>query len=240
MRRIAVLLIMGGAIAAIAATAIPTKSHARGLTTRDDFPLFIDEPGGSATVFAFEFAGEDGPRLDSTLAVFSRPTRPADLLPRSVLFVASLPTFVPAFAPVPQRGRLLLARGDARLYAYPTRRGNVCYFLEPAGIGSCALALVDGAMPHVEAGSDGVRGVVWGLVDDSAVAVDVRAGHRVIRAALGENAFYLRLPQRVVAPTSLTVRERTGVRHLFVFQRCRFDQVRRRLPYGPLGAPGVC
>jgi hypothetical protein len=112
------------------------------------------------------------------------------------------------------RSRLLLAAGGVRVYAFPADRGRLCIVRVRLG-GSCISALIHGVYPQVEPRRD-----VWGIVDDGAASVDVTVGRRTLRAHLGRNAFFLRLPARAVVPTRIVVRERDGARHVFTVRRC--------------------
>jgi hypothetical protein len=122
--------------------------------------------------------------------------------------------------PEPNRGRRLFAAHGAAIYAEPTKQRGVCYFLFPNGSGSCVNELMHGALPGVTSGQ------VWGLIDNGAKAVDVRVPLLgVLHAAFGTNAFYLRLPKHVLAPTRIVVRERNGDRHIFDVKRCHIGKI---------------
>jgi hypothetical protein len=58
-----------------------------------------------------------------------------------------------------------------------------------------------------------------------------------VRAATGRNAFYLRLPPPVRAPTEIVVHERSGLRHVYEIERCRIGRVTPLTGGGPLGPP---
>lgn len=168
--------------------------------------------------------------LARSLAVFARLPRPSDLLPEHLRHVFASP--LSPVTPEPGQARRLVAAGDASVYAEPTKQGSVCIFLVPLGNGSCIDALLHGALPQVSAGQ------VWGLMDNAAVAVSVRApGSGWLHAKLGRNAFYLRLPRRVAAPTEIVVRERSGVRHIYTIKRCRIGPISPLAGAAPLGPP---
>jgi hypothetical protein len=224
-----VLLAVGGAIAALALTTATPKKYPRAVAaTRDVLPVFADE-GASSSVEFFSSTSRHVRPLAQSLAVFKEPARPSDALPARErdVFVAS-----PQITPEPNRARLLITAGPVRIFAYPTKQGLVCYFLEPAGSGGCAPDLLDGALPQVE------RGEVWGLIDDGAEAVDVRVpASGWLRAAIGRNAFYIRLPRNVLAPSEIVVRERNGVRHVYAIKRCHAGDVSPLAGASPLRPP---
>jgi len=223
-----VLLVVGGAIAALAATATTPKTQPQAAPdTHDVLPVVVDR-GANADFAFFWQVGEKHASLARSLAVFQKPRRPEDLLPADEQhgFGSS-----PGFTPEPSRARLLIAVGSARVDAYPTKQGDVCYFLGPLGGGSCVPGLLDGALPQV------TRGQVWGLIDNGAEAVDVRVpASGWLHAAIGRNAFYLRLPGTILAPSEIVVRERSGIRHFYSIRRCYLAQIS---PLAPL-SPGPC
>jgi hypothetical protein len=215
-KRVAVLLAVGAAIAGIAKTATTATPAPRQLQsvadTHDVLPVVVDQGANAGVGFYWRFDGE--PRsLAHSLAVFQEPRRPEDLLRPDEQY-AFEPS--PGFTPEPSRARLLIAVGSIRVTAYPTKQGDVCYSLGPLGAGSCVAGLIDGAMPQVTGGQ------VWGLMDNGATAVAVRVpASGWLHAALGRNAFYLRLPPHVLAPSEIVVRERSGIRHFYTIERCR-------------------
>lgn len=228
MRRVAVLLVIIGGVAGLAVTA----GHRTPPETVDTLPVFIPVKGPLGVSQAEFVWGVDaigrGP-VAGTLAVFRSSPRPSDMIPASEL---RPPT--PRFTPRRDLSRLLVDRAQLRLYAYPTRQGEVCYLVVPGGEGSCLQSLLDGAWPQVRSRRD-----VWGLVDDAAIGVDVQIRNRVFQAALGRNAFYLPLPTGVVAPTQIVVRDRDGARHRYVIRRCRLDRITPLTGINPVG-PGFC
>lgn len=168
--------------------------------------------------------------LARSLAVFARLPTPGDSLPASLRHAFANPGA--PITPLPDKARRLVATGGASIYAEPTKQGSVCVFLVPLGSGSCVNALLHGALPQVTAGQ------VWGLMDNTAVAVSVRApSSGWLRARLGRNAFYLRLPQHVLAPTEIVVRERSGARHVYTIKRCRIAPISPLTGAPPLGPP---
>jgi hypothetical protein len=207
-RRVAAFLAVGGAIAAVAVTAT-LKAHPRSAhDTYDVLPVFVDGAGSSSVEFRFS-TSEPGEPLAQSLAVFKEPAQPGDALYPDA-FISS-----PTITPERNRARVLVAVGSARVVAYPTKEGLVCYFLQPFGNGGCAPTLYHGALPQVS------RGLVWGLLDNGATAVDVRSpSSGWLHAATGRNAFYLRLPKNVPAPSEIVVHERSGLRHVFAIKRC--------------------
>jgi hypothetical protein len=95
-----------------------------------------------------------------------------------------------------------------------------------------ARRLFSSGMPEVS------RGQVWGLMDNGADAVDVRVpASGWLHAALGRNAFYLRLPPEVLAPSEIVVRERNGIRHFYRIERCHLGQITPLTGAAPLGPP---
>ena len=123
-----------------------------------------------------------------------------------------------------RRARLLLAhlgRDEQRFYAVPDTKGNVCYALVPSGEPNCARGLVHGIDPHVDPGSAGRRGDVYGLVSNRIVSARVQVGTRWHRARLARNAMFYELPANVELPRRFELRERTGVIHTFKIDRER-------------------
>jgi hypothetical protein len=205
---------MGKALIAVAAAlAVAPVALANGGDTHDVLPVYINS-AGSAAEYAFATdAAAHPPPLARSLRVFSALPGAADLLPARLrrAFPAA-----PGTTPEPSRSRRLLAAGGRTIFAYPTRRGGVCYFLLPLGGGGCTDVLLDGALPQVE------PGLVWGLIDDGAVRVDVRISRsRVLEAHRGRNAFLLELPKPTLVPSEIVVHERSGVRHVYTIRRCR-------------------
>jgi len=236
-RRITVLLAVGCATALAGGVAAPAKSPP---TTHDVLPVFVSTGRSGVGVDFFSTSTSWGATkthrsLARSLGVFARPARPSDVLPPVARAAFSAPGS--PVAPEPARGRRLLARGSASIYAEPTRQGSVCYFLVGGGGGSggsCVSELLDGALPQVTAGR------VWGLTDNGAIAVDVRLpASGWLHASLGRNAFYLRLPHRVLAPTQIVVRERNGARHIYDVRRCRVTDLSPLSGMSPL-SPSPC
>jgi hypothetical protein len=227
-----VLLLIGGAVAGIALTAARDRLSRTHRETVDTVPVFIvAESSGRLGVDVAEFRwtrGTSRPTLASRLGVFRSLPLPGDQLPRPLWPLA------PGFTPEPERSRLLISGPTLRLYAFPTKQGQVCYQLLPDGDGACLPALLNGAWPEVRPRVD-----VWGLVDDGATRVEVEFRRGSEPASLGRNAFYLRLPEGVVAPRAVVVSERSGVRHRFVFERCRVSDIGPLTAAAPLG-PGFC
>jgi hypothetical protein len=214
-----VFLAVGGAIAATAVTASPTAHPRVARETYDVLPVFVDRAGSSSVAFFYSTSGQKQ-SLAQSLGVFKEPAQPGDAR------YSDASSSSPMITPERNRTRVLIAVGSARVVAYPTKEGLVCYFLEPFGSGGCAPTLFHGALPQVS------RGLVWGLLDDGATAVDVRLpSNGWLPAATGRNAFYLRLPTNVAAPSQIVVRERSGLRHVFAIKRCHSGQI------GPL--PGA-
>jgi len=230
MRRVAVLLVIGGAVAGLSLTAASDRLSLAGRETIDTVPVLVpDRPGAAEYTIVFgQDAGGRTP-LAARLAVFRSPARPSDAIPPAL---EALP--MPQFTPEHGRSRLLLARPALQIYAYPTKEGAVCYVLEPRGEGSCLPFLIDGAFPQVRPWQD-----VWGLVDDGAVRVDVRVGAEWRPAELGRNAFYLPLPTHVAAPAQILVHERTGPDHRYLIKPCRIHRITPLAWARPVG-PGPC
>ena len=236
MRRAALLVGLGGAIAAIALTASPSR-HAQppAKVTHDKLPVFV-HTGNTLEVTWSGFSTEERPkRLADTLAVFARPGALQDVLPP---ILQQLTRFMsqPGFELDRPRARLLVASGTHRVYGVPMKNGSVCIFREPFG-SNCLPALLHGAYPQVDAGWRSLRGQVWGLADNGAVSVRVRLSSRWLAAKLGRNGFYLELPPRIVAPMQIVIRERSGIRHVYDIKRCRVGDVALPLLAGPVAPP---
>jgi hypothetical protein len=222
MKHIAVLLAIAAAIAILAATT-GWRQHRPSATrdTHDVLPVVVDTGPSAGVDLMFSWSRVSGRKpLARSLGAFRHAAHHAFVATEPITFPAT-----PAFTPEPARTQLLLSSGTARVLAYPTKQGDVCYFLENVS-GSCSQTFGDGALPMVN------RSQVWGLIDDDAVAVDIlvpAAG--LLHAAIGRNAFYLRLPKPVQAPSKIVVLERDGVRHVYTIKAC---QIRRN---APLAAP---
>jgi hypothetical protein len=100
--------------------------------------------------------------------------------------------------PVSELTRILLGEiGDPQydLVAEATTRGLVGYKLFPEGSGSCGSSSPDGFALSAE-----VRGraaIVYGLVPDGVVAVDLVVDGMKLRARLGENGYASEVPDAV-------------------------------------------
>ena len=229
------LLLVGGALAALAVTATTPKTQPHASRdTHDVLPIVVTPRRDSGLIevyFSWEAGGKQ-PSLARSLKVFSQFPRPGDSLPAFERLVFSL--LGSANGPEPDRARRLLAAGGISIYAEPTKQGSVCYFLTPTGGGSCAPALRHGALPHVTGGQ------VWGLMDDGATAVDNRVPRSGwLHATTGRNAFYLRLPGTILAPSEIVVRERSGIRHFYRIKRCHIGQISPLAAITPL-SPAPC
>jgi hypothetical protein len=177
---------------------------ARPPTTHDVAHYWVDERAAGGVYFPVS-RGDLG-----RLGVFTAQRSIKDLLPgRLQDQVAGFRAYFSELEP--NRSRLLLVHGRVRIYIVPTRGGAACFFLEPAGVGSCASSLLHGAWPYVDANRE-----VWGLVGDEAVRVLVDRRP----AVLGRNAFYLPLRRNEEAPHRLVVVDRGGARHVYTFQLC--------------------
>ena len=220
MRRAALLLVAGGAIAALVLTASPPR-HARRAAprvTRDEVPVFVQSSGGIDLVFRW---GTKQERLDRKLGVFRRAASLRDVLPSELQQIMS--QFARVGEPLhfePARARLLVRGDDESVFGLPTRKGSVCLFRAPLGFGPCVDTLEHGSHVEVNASTD-ARGLVWGLTSDRTVSVQVRLASRWLRAHLGRNGFVLRLPGGVVMPREVLVRDRDGARHVYVMKRCK-------------------
>ena len=195
--------------------------------THDVLPVYVDSPAGVDVEFSWS-GHSDRHVLARSLRVLTTPRRPSDALPSEILQFAR-PT--PGITPLTRRSHLLVSVGRRQVYAYPTREGDVCVYLVPLGGGQCDPAMMDGALPQVE------RGLVWGLVDNAATRVGVRIGRHSVDAHLGRNAFLLRLPGGVRAPTQIVVYERGGTRHVYTIKRCRVQNVTPLTGSAPLAPP---
>ena len=237
MRRAALLLVVGGAVAALALTASPLQhSQTAARVTHDVLPVFV-ATGNGVTSYQFTWSGAGRPeRLVDMLAVFAEPGGPQDVLPPVFQQFARLMSQQPGFELDAPRARLLVTSGAHRLYGVPMKTGTVCMFRDTFGGPSCPTALLHGAYPQVEAGWKSRRGQVWGLADNGAASVRVQLGSGWLAAKLGRNGFYLELPPRIVAPKQIVVRERSGLRHVYDIKRCRVDMTLPLLT-GPLGPP---
>jgi hypothetical protein len=229
-RRIVVLLAIGGAIAGLAATTGGRQQHHASASrdTHDVLPVAVNNGPNAGTDLIFTWSSPHGSRLTlaRSLRAFTKPRKHTAVAPETIAFPAT-----PAFTPEPDRAQLLLSSGAARIVAYPTKQGDVCFFLEGVS-GSCSSALGDGALPMVE------RGQVWGLIDNEAVAVNVLVrASGLLNAAIGRNAFYLRLPKPVQAPNEIVVQERDGVRHIYTIRACHIGPLTPLTASAPLPPP---
>lgn len=190
-------------------------------------PVAIGTGPNAGVDFFFSWSkGSGGATLARSLRAFRRPAARPLAAPGTIAFPAT-----PTFTPEPSRAQLLLSSGSAQIVGYPTRQGDVCYVLVRAS-GSCSPTLGDGAIPMVD------RGQVWGLIDDDAVAVDVLVPVLgILHAAIGRNAFYLRLPNPVRAPSEIVVLERDGVRHIYTIKVCHVSQNTPLAGKSPLPPP---
>jgi hypothetical protein len=171
---------------------------------------------GSGQGFGF-FTTTGGAKLAPSLRVFREPAGLDDGAPPAVR--QQMQMFSAVGMPAePERSRLMLVAGSTRIYGVPLSDGVVCAFVLPAPGVDCVPELMHGAAPVVDSRQD-----VWGLLGNAAVRVDVLVAGRSLHATVGRNAFYLRLPRGVVAPTSVIVRDRDGARHIYTIRRCRSD-----------------
>lgn len=133
----------------------------------------------------------------------------------------------------PHGSRLLLVHDGVRIYGLPWRHGEVCVFILPDLQMHCWGVLQHGATPFGEPRRD-----VWGLLGNAARRVDVTFAGGTLRATIGANVFYLRLPRHVVAPQRIVVTDRDAL-HIYTVRRCRIDA--GDLPfipaYNPLAPP---
>ena len=207
--------------------------------THDTLPVYVGNGLIGGQGFLVEFTtswGSRQPRLPTQLSAFRRPRAIQDLLPEPLLQQAQF-FAITGLGLAPRRSRLLLAHGTLRIYGIPAAHGEVCAFVVPALSTDCTAALTHGASPKVEPGF-----AVWGLAGDRAARVDVRFATGTLRAALGTNAFYLRMPRGEVAPKSIVVTDNDGARHVYTVERCHladFDD-KLALPSGPLDPPPRC
>ena len=220
---------MGATLSMLAAVLVTATAAP---ATRDVIPVYVSPNSNMGVdMVEFQWTGAGPGNLAAQMGVFRRPARFSDMLPP---YLRQFATFMGPLRAEPQRSRLLLAHGGIRMYAYPTKEGNVCYLVGFGG-GSCAPALMHGALPTVEPRRD-----VFGLLDDKATRVDVSFANVTLRAAVGRNAFYLQLPRGTVVPRSITVTDRDGSRHLYVIERCSPQGLLKSLPGGPLAPPPGC
>jgi hypothetical protein len=201
--------------------------------THDVVPVYV---AANAAVSVSEYISTIGgrtPQLAVRLRAFHRPRAPfRDLLPAELQQQVQLMARA-GFGGDPRRSRLLLARAGVRIYGVPGPHGLVCAFVLPELRMECWQTLQHGATPVVDAHRD-----VWGLVGNAVRRVDVTFAARTLRAAVGTNAFYLRLPRHVVAPNTIIVTDRDGARHVYTVVRCRIDASRPFIPtYNPLTPP---
>ena len=122
------------------------------------------------------------------------------------------------------RSRLLLTHlgeDEQRSYAVPDTKEDVCYALVPSGQPNCATSLVHGIDPHVDGGSAGRRGDVYGPVSNRIVSARVQVGTRWHHARLAHNAMFYEFPANVQLPSRFELRERSGVIHTFKIERER-------------------
>jgi len=198
------------ALIALALAASPPVTH-------DTIPVFVGPPGRSVD-YVFAWSAGSGP--PPSLGVFTRPRTLADVVPAEAQMLARVS------GGRLDRARLLLQAGTTRIYAFPADNKQLCFVRTPGGGGNCIGSLLDGAYPEIQPRSD-----VWGIVDDGAVRVDVAVAHRVLRAKLGRNAFFLALPAGAVVPSRIVVHERDRTRHVYDVKRCSVDHV------SPLSSP---
>jgi hypothetical protein len=187
--------------------------------THDVVPVYIAAGGTGFITEYVTTVGARQPQLAGRLRVFRRPRAPfRDLLPpelqQQLEFMAQA-----GFGGNPRGSRLMLVRDGVRIYGLPASHGQVCVFVLPDLQMQCWSALQHGATPVVDARRD-----VWGLVGDTAQRVDVGFAAGTLRAAVGTNAFYLRLPRHVVAPQRIVVTDRDGARHVYTVKRCRVGE----------------
>jgi hypothetical protein len=162
-----------------------------------------DEAAGWAwfTTAASDPVDSDAPPLAQQLAVFSRPRRAADAVPRGAL------EFTEAYGSnsdeykgeeLLEQSRLALSNAGSRsvdVYLVPTTNGFACkYVVDPtdefAGGGAgCDSTLSDGYTMQMS--GTGNRLEVEGLVDDSVRRVEIEVWGRRMEADVGGNAYYL-------------------------------------------------
>jgi hypothetical protein len=151
------------------------------------------------------------PSALAEMSVFSRPQSEADILPKRLHYRLRDERPCPRLGrpdgfclgkPVPDESRLLLSglgAGEAKLYAWPTSEGWVCWAWD-AGAGSCAPDFAHGRVRASMMGIDpdelgvGVPGVLVGVVPDDVVAVNVIVDGVEYPAILGGNGFFYELP----------------------------------------------
>jgi hypothetical protein len=159
------------------------------------------------------------PSALAEMRVFSRPQSEADILPKRLHYRLQDERPCPRLGrpdgfclgkPVPDESRLLLSglgAGAAKLYAWPTSEGWVCWAWD-AGAGSCAPDFAHGRVRASMMGIDpdelgvGVPGVIVGIVPDDVVAVHVVVDGVEYPAILGGNGFFYELPTPKCSPKS--------------------------------------
>jgi hypothetical protein len=198
----------------------PTHRH-------DTLDTVAVDPSGASTSVDFVISTSDaGAPLARRLDVFSGRRGRSLAVPAGVL--GDIARAVGPQFDLPDsfvgRARLLLThlgQDRQRFYAVPDTQGDVCYALVPGGEPNCASGLVHGIDAHVDPGSAGRRGDVYGLVSNSIVSARVQVGRRWHRARLAHNAMFYELPAQVELPRRFELRERTGVVHTFKIDRER-------------------
>lgn len=103
---------------------------------------------------------------------------------------------------------------DATLYAWPTTKGHVCFYLADLA-GTCPSRLtarlpVGAAVIDPDALGSGEPMIVMGLVTDDVSSVEVRAGGTASLARLANNAFFHEIDPEVRAVDAVTVHYRNG------------------------------
>lgn len=152
------------------------------------------------------------------MSVFSRPQTEADVLPRRLSYrlndepcpaLGHTDAYCRGKA-VGQESRLLLSglgARSAKLYAWPTGEGWVCYAWD-AGAGGCTPNFAEGDLPTAMIGIDpdelgvGAPGVLVGIVPDDVVGVSVKVDGIEYSAVVGSNGFFFELPTAKCSPRS--------------------------------------
>jgi hypothetical protein len=223
---VVIAIVVATSIAAVVFSAAPPRANSprHGQDTVDTFP--VDPSGASSSVDFVISTNDAGAPLARQLDVFSARRAGARRIPVGVfgdIARAVGPTFDLPDSFV-GRARLLLAhlgQDEQRFYAVPDTNGDVCYALVPSGEPNCARGLVHGIDAHVDPGSAGRRGDVYGLVSNRIVSARVQVGTRWHGARLAHNAMFYELPAKVELPRRFELRERTGVIHSFKIYRER-------------------
>jgi hypothetical protein len=152
----------------------------------------------------------NAPDLADQLAVFSRPRRPADAVPRDAPELASNLEAFEGEARLDE-SRLAIANAGNRnvdVYLVPTTKGFVCkYIVDPTdevaeGFGGCDHALAQEGYT-VEISGTEHRLEVEGLIEDSVQRVEVELWGRPVEAEVAGNAYYLDTTVEKSCPTAV-------------------------------------